>query len=393
MSKKNKIFYLYKSFAIGLVVLFFSSCKPFYNTVYKKPTLVDTKTSKRVKKLHKELFYLSKEGFAIGHQDDTSYGIGWKQADFPNMIKSDVNDVVGDFPAVYGFDISGIETGNENNLDDVPFNTMRQLIIDAFSKGGIITISWHADNPVTNGDSWDKTPAVEKIIGNGIYVDKYEEWINKVATFLKSLKFKGKDIPIIFRPFHEMNGGWFWWGNPNCNSIEYIQLWRNTVYLLRDTYHIHNLVYTYSPNRLGPNDAYMDYYPGDNFVDILGIDIYDFQNSFEFVNSLEHDLKIIKNIATERSKLYALTETGVNKLDGNNWFIQDTSPDQNWFSKVLYPTIENSGIAWILFWRNGTKGEQYVSYKGHKSEADFKAFAKQPKTLFLNDINKLKSKL
>lgn len=380
---------LIKILIMGFIAIF-NSCKPFYNTVYKKPQLVDTKASKQVKILHKKLFYLSKEGFAIGHQDATAYGIGWKQSDFPNMIKSDVNDILDDFPAVYGFDIGGIEKGETNNLDAVPFDTMRALMIDAYSKGGIITVSWHADNPKTNGDSWDRTPAVQEIIGDGKLVEKYESWLSKVAVFLKSIKYKGKAIPIIFRPHHEMNGDWFWWGNPNCNSLEYMQLWRNTIYSLRDKYHVHNLIYVYAPNKLNPNDNYMDYYPGDTFVDILGIDIYDFQNSVEFSNAIANDLKIVKNIATEKSKLYALTETGVNKSAGVNWFIQELVPDQNWFTKVLYPNIENSGISWILFWRNGNEGEQYMPNKGHKSEADFKIFAKEPKALFLKDINRLK---
>lgn len=379
MIKEKETLYLKKHPVVLLIIVsifFLSSCKPMYNSVYKKPTLVDTKPSKNVKKLHKKLFYISKEGFAIGQQDATSYGIGWKQADFPNTIKSDVNDVIGDFPAVYGFDISKIELGNVNNIDSVPFDTMRELIIDAYSKGGIITISWHADNPTSNGDSWDKTPSVKDIIGNGLYVEKYELWVKKVADYLKTLKYKGKAIPIIFRPFHEMNGEWFWWGNPNCSSIEYIQLWRNTIYLLRDKYHMHNLIYAYSPNKLRPNDNYLEYYPGDNFVDILGIDIYDFQNSVEYINSVVNDLKIVKDIATTKNKLYAFTETGLEAI-----------PTEKWFTQELYPNIENSGIAWILFWRNHTKTHHYMPYKNHSSENDFKTFASKPKTLFLKDIN------
>ena len=379
MIKKKETLYLKKHKVILLVIVsmfFLSSCKSMYNSVYKKPILVDTKPSKNIKKLHKKLFYISKVGFAIGQQDATSYGIGWKQSDFPDTIKSDVNDVVGDFPAVYGFDISKIELGNDNNIDAVPFNTMRALIIDAYSKGGIITISWHADNPTSNGDSWDVTPSVKDIIGNGVYVEKYELWVKKVADYLKTLKYKGKAIPIIFRPFHEMNGEWFWWGNPNCSSIEYIQLWRNTVYLLRDKYKVHNLIYAYSPNKLRPNDNYLEYYPGDRFVDILGIDIYDFQNSVEYINSVVNDLKIVKDIATTKNKLYAFTETGLEAI-----------PTKKWFTQELYPNIENSGIAWILFWRNHTKTHHYMPYKNHSSEADFKIFASKPKTLFLKDIN------
>ena len=366
---------------IVLVVVFvvFNSCKSLYNEEYKKPQLVDAKPSKRVKKLHKNLFYIAKEGFAIGHQDDTSYGIGWKQADNPNSIKSDIYDVINDFPAVYGFDISRIELGNSDNIDGVPFDTMRSLIIDAYSKGGIITISWHTDNPFSDGDSWDKTPAVQDIIGNGKYVEKYDLWLEKVAAYLKTVKYKGKLIPIIFRPFHEMNGEWFWWGNPNCTSIEYIQLWRNTVYSLRDDHGLHNLMYVYSPNKLRPEDNYMEYYPGDNFVDIFGIDIYDFKDADEYMSSVVNDLKIVKEIATEKNKLYAFTETGLEAI-----------PTDEWFTKVLYPNIENSGIAWILFWRNFTEVHHYVPYKEHMSEVDFKAFEKLPKTLFLKDVNNLK---
>lgn len=362
-----------------VIVMFLNSCKPMYNDFYKKPDLVDTKSSKNIKKLHKKLFYISKEGFAIGHQDDTAYGIGWNHSDNPDIVTSDVNKIVNDFPAVHGFDISKIELGSVQNIDSVSFATMRELIIDAYSKGGIITISWHADNPITDGDSWDKTPAVLDIIGNGQQIEKYDLWISKVADFFKSLKYKGKLIPIIFRPFHEMNGSWFWWGKGNCSSIEYIQLWRKTVSLLRDKHHLHNLIYVYSPNKLNPEDDYLKYYPGDNYVDILGIDIYDFKNTEDFITSVVNDLEIVKNIATTKNKLFAFTETGLEAI-----------PTNNWFTEVLYPNIENSGIAWILFWRNDSKTHHYLPYKDHSSEADFKAFKKLPKTMFLQDVNKIK---
>ncbi len=374
----NEDFFMTNLNRIAIVLLFLGvfSCKPLYDSEYKKPKLVDGKATRALKEMHKKLYYVSKRGFAIGHQDATSYGIGWKQADFPGQPKSDVNDMVNDFPAVYGFDISKIEISQVNNIDGVPFETMKASIIDAHKKGGIITISWHADNPVTDGDSWDKTPAVKEIIGAGDYVEKFDSWLEKVAVFLKSLKYKGKPIPILFRPYHEMNGSWFWWGRPNCNSLEYVQLWRNTVYALRDKHQLHNLLYVYSPNKLGASDDYMDWYPGDGFVDILGIDIYDFNNANEYVTALNHDLNIVKNISHTKNKLYAFTETGLEAI-----------PTKNWFTEVLYPHIENSGIAWVLFWRNHTKKHHYLPYKGHVNEEDFKAFKQLPKTLFLKDIN------
>ena len=382
MQMHYKIFNSNKYFATILLVIFFlsfSSCKPFYNSVYQKPQLVDRKPSKQIKKLHKKLFYISKKGFAIGHQDATAYGIGWKDVDFPNEIKSDVNDVVGDFPAVYGFDIGHIELGSSINLDSISFTTMKKLIIDAHNKGGIITISWHLDNPTTDGSSWDKTSAVSDIIIGGKHREKYELWVSRLADFIKSLKVNGELIPIIFRPFHEMNGGWFWWGEGNCTAAEYKTIWQETVHLLRDTHKLNNLLYAYSPNKLNPNDDYMKYYPGDNYTDFLGIDIYDFKNSEDYIKSVVLDLKLVKEIATKKNKLFAFTETGLESI-----------PTPNWFSEVLYPNLADTGIAWILLWRNARKDHHYMPYKGHSSEDDFKAFEKLPKTLFLKDLNSIK---
>ncbi|NJB72811.1 mannan endo-1,4-beta-mannosidase [Saonia flava] len=360
-------------------VIALSSCKSLYNKEYFKPDLTDDKVSLSVKKLHKKLYYTSTNGFAIGHQDATSYGIGWNYSDNPNKIRSDVNDLVGDFPAVYGYDIGHIELAHKANLDDVDFDTMRKLIIEAHKNGSIITLSWHLDNPVTGGDSWDPTSAVSSIISGGSEKEKYNLWISRLAQFIKSLSYKGKKIPVIFRPFHEMNGAWFWWGESNCSAEDYKTLWKETVHLLRDKHKLHNIMYAYSPNKLNPNDDYLKYYPGDDYVDILGIDIYDFNNAEDYIKSLNHDLNLVREIAKEKNKLYAFTETGIEKIQ-----------TPNWFTEVIYPNIANSGIAWVLFWRNARLDHHYMSYRGHISEEDFKKFKELPQTLFQKDMNNLK---
>jgi mannan endo-1,4-beta-mannosidase len=379
----ENVFKLYKGTKIKktlAIILICScySCASIYNADYKKPELVDKLASNSVKELHKKLHLIAEKGFAVGHQDATSYGIGWRHENNSTIIKSDVNEVAGDFPAVFGFDIGGIEHANEYNLDSVPFNDMRKLMIDAYKKGGIITISWHADNPVSGGNAWDKTPAVANILIGGNQREKYELWIDRVADFLQSLQYNGENIPIIFRPFHEMNGSWFWWGEGNCQASDYIKLWQETVVLLRDKHNLHNVLYTYSPNKLNPNDNYMKYYSGDDYVDILGIDIYDFNNSEEYIKSMVHDLALVKSIASEKEKLFAFTETGLEKI-----------PTEKWFTEVLYPNLENSGISWVLFWRNYKTTHHYMPYKGHSSEADFIKFEKLPKTLFLRDIKNI----
>jgi len=341
--------------------------------------LVDQKAGPSTLRLSKKLQAISKQGFAIGHQDASAYGIGWKHKGHPDMIDSDVHRVLGDFPAVFGFDIGGIELDSPVNLDSVPFDTMRNLIIDAHARGGIITISWHLDNPVSGGDSWDRTPAVAKCLKGGAERGKYELWVKRVAHFLNTLEYKGEKIPVIFRPFHEMNGAWFWWGDPNCTSTDYISLWQDTVEQLRDVHQVHHLLYAYSPNKLNPGDNYLKYYPGDDFVDIFGIDIYDRNDAADYIKSVEQDVELMKSIANKKHKLYAFTETGLEKI-----------PKEKWFTEVLYPAIENSGISWVLMWRNHRISHHYMPFKGHPSEKDFKNFRDLPKTLFLKDINQLK---
>ena len=92
----NSYNYFIKVFVILLLFTSFYACSPSQSKEYNKPVLVDKKASSGCIKLHKKLTTLSKKGFAIGHQDATSYGIGWKQDDSALIIKSDVNEVVSD---------------------------------------------------------------------------------------------------------------------------------------------------------------------------------------------------------------------------------------------------------------------------------------------------------
>lgn len=369
---------------IFIVAIFMSSCKSISTVNYQKTPLVDKNISIETFNLYQKLHEISRKGFAVSQQDATSYGIGWKYtSDLADTeLKSDVYEIVNDYPAGFGFDLGGIEYGNSINLDTVPFNDMRKLMVAAYKNGGFVTVSWHLGNPVTGGNSWDTSGnVIPKILKGGAYHEKYKTWVKRVADFLKSVEYNHQPIPIIFRPFHEMNGSWFWWGGENVTAIEYIQLWRETVEMLRDEYHVHNLLYVYSPNKLGPEDDYMKYYPADAYVDILGIDIYDFYNTEEYIEALKHDLKIVKEKAAERRKLYAFTETGLEKLN-----------TEKWFTEILYPNIKDTGIAWVLFWRNHTLKHFYMPYKTQRLEKDLIQFSAYPETLFLKEVQQIEIK-
>ncbi|MBO0321050.1 beta-mannosidase [Muricauda sp. CAU 1633] len=360
-----------------LLVLLVSavSCKPLYNAGYEKTPMVDKKLSPPTKRLHKKLFLTSKKGIILGHQDSPGYGVGWKYDAAVHAFESDVQKATGDFPGVYGFDLGHIELDKTHNLDTVGFAPMRRNIQEAYKKGGIITLSWHLNNPFSDGSSWDTISAVDKIIPGGAYIKKYEHWVERLANFVKSLKYEGKEIPVIFRPFHEMNGNWFWWGDGNCSPSDYVALWKQTVHLLRDKHRVHQILYAYSPNIVDSESTFLKYYPGDAYVDILGADIYDHNDSETYAKNVKENLKILRSIAKRKNKLYAFTETGLEKI-----------PNEKWFTEILYPNIRASGIAWILFWRNARESHHYVPFPGHKSETDFRQFCKSQDILLLGNL-------
>ena len=363
---------------IILLIIFLQSCKSTTPLMKQEASLADEMGTKQTEYLYNRIKEISKAGYAFGHQDDMAYGMGWKNDG--KMKRSDVHDVTGDYPAVYGFELGHIELGHSMNLDTVNFKLMQKLIKRAYKQKGIITISWHPDNPVSKGSAWDTSTAVSEILKGGSLHEEYKEWLLKLATFLKELKNgSGNTIPVVFRPFHEMNGDWFWWGEGHCTPEEYIRLWRESFEILTKEYQVHNVLYAYSPNTLEKPEDYLKYYPGDDYVDILGIDIYQHGNSEEFIEALKKDLVLLKKIGTDKNKPYALTESGLNEV-----------PIANWWTEVLDRHIAKSGISWALFWRNAWPNHYYVPYIGQVSASDFVLFKNLPHVLFLKDVKKIR---
>ncbi|MBQ1637157.1 MAG: beta-mannosidase, partial [Bacteroidales bacterium] len=211
-----------------------------------------------------------------GHQDDLVYGHNWVVTDLENdpLERSDVRDVAGKYPAIVGFDLGGIELGNARNLDGVPFDLMRRAALKHVERGGTVTFSWHPRNPFTGGDAWDisSSEVVRSVLPGGAKHDEFMVWLQRAGDFLASLD----GAPAIFRPWHENIGSWFWWGGRLCTADEYVALFRMTHDYLVKERGLTNLQWCYSPN--GPVSVadYLSRYPGDDYVDYLGTDIYEY---------------------------------------------------------------------------------------------------------------------
>ena len=333
-------------------------------SAYSQSYPIDINASRETKALYKNLKQIQGTDILFGQEDATMYGVDWKYDDH----KADIKRVSGEYPAIYGWDIGDIEQGEDENLDGIGFDKIREHIIAAYKRGGVNTISWHINNPSTRGNSWDTTEpnVVRSILPNGVNHKLFMTWLDRVADFLLNLKDNnGEFIPIIFRPWHEHTGKWFWWGTSHCTELEYIELWKMTVSHLKDTRKINHLLYAYSPNTDFDKEKYLERYPGDNWVDILGFDSYQGkkESNEEFKKKLEQALAVISSLSTERNKVAAITETGYN-----------TTPYARWWTDVLFDSAKKYSPAYILVWRNAydIPNHYFGTFPGQISATNFK---------------------
>ena len=319
---------------------------------------------------------LQQQGTMFGHQDDPFYGIGWEY----EPGRSDVLESCGDYPAVMGFDLGGIEMGDTKNLDSVPFDCIREEIRNHHRRGGIITVSWHPRNPVTGGTAWDaQAGVVTAILADGPTHDLFMAWLERVRAFFISLTDDdGNAIPLIFRPWHENNGFWFWWGDKHCTPEEYKALWNLTQdQITNHKSQITNILWSYSPNLQGgfTDSLFIPRYPGDDRVDMIGLDAYQWGTEEDYVNQAGADLDYLCAFGAAHNKLVALTECG-----------RQSMPDPTWWGRVLLPVIKSHPLSYVLIWRNSDLKEHFGPVPNTPNGDEFMTLYNDSSVLFLNDI-------
>ena len=308
-----------------------------------------------------------------GHQDDLMYGHSWKLADdATEYVQSDVFATCGQYPAVYGLDLGGIELGHKSNLDKNVFDHMRASVVAHHERGGIVTFSWHLRNPLTGGDSWDVTSdqVVASILPGGEKHDYFMTWLCKAADFIESIRTAdGEAVPVIWRPWHEHTGSWFWWGQDLCTAEQYKALWKMTYDYMMSERGLTNLVWAYSPGAGGLTpELFAERYPGDDMVDMVGFDAYQYSTDEKYAAQTSNALDIICTFAKNHGKLAAVTETGYEGI-----------PHSEWWTKVLYETVKDYPVSYVLTWRNACDAHMqhhyYAPFPGQQSAEDFCAFA------------------
>ncbi|TVR50048.1 MAG: mannan endo-1,4-beta-mannosidase [Puniceicoccaceae bacterium] len=225
-----------------------------------------------------------------------------------------IYEVTGKMPALGAFDFmdyspSRVERGTnpEGGLEN-----SENWIAWEREHGGIVTLMWHWNAPA--GLYYPDPPTPQQIWWRGFYTmattfdlaealadpegEHYQLLLRDMDAIAEELKkFRDAGIPVLWRPLHEAAGAWFWWGAAGKDA--FIELWR--LMFDRYTHHhdLNHLIWVYT-HEIG----HADWYPGDDYVDIVGVDIYT-----EHGSSMSSQWDEMMTLFGGR-KLVALAETG-----------------------------------------------------------------------------------
>lgn len=218
-------------------------------------TLSNKNASNNTKALYAYICDVFGDHVITGQQEST-----WMDGGNADYEMEYIESKTGKLPAIRGLDF----------IDD-DFDGCVERAVDWAKKGGIVTICWHCDQNFSRGYQqclngnldWDKaltegTPEYEKLIAG----------MDKGAKVLKELA--DEDIPVLWRPFHELDGKWFWWGKGGEEN--FIKLWRIMYDRYTNYWGLNNLIWVCGFSQNGLN--YANWYPGDEYVDIAGADSY-----------------------------------------------------------------------------------------------------------------------
>lgn len=318
----------------------------------------------------------------FGHHETTRFRINPLPPGQPRW--SDVREVTGEWPGLWSFQINfAVKYGDPDG--------MRREMQYAFERGAALTVCWHADNPVTGGGSGDTNIDFASILPGGTNHQMLVDALSAVADFLVTVtNGVGAPVPLLYRAWHEQNLlTAFWWNKATPEQFK--QFWRFTVQYYRDVRGLHNLLYVFCPNwRLPMSQGtiatnYLETYPGDAYVDVLGLDYYGDLRRAGVTNVLREMIRL----GDERGKLATLTECGAT-LDG----LSSPSAQPEWYSNSLLRVLKDDPLLrtmpYLQTWYN-KPGQYWAPFANTNAAYEaFMAFHRDEWTAFGDDAASLR---
>ena len=322
----------------------------------------------------KKLYALLKDNYGRKTLSGSMGGTAWETT-YSDCVAS----AAGTYPAIVGFDYLFMNwpakawSGCPDYGDISPVKA-------AWEAGNIIQIGWHwcvpskeGETDINNYSYNTKQFGVENALKEGSWQNAViKEQIKKLAGYLKLLQ--DADIPVLFRPLHEAAGdytwgAWFWWGYDGAASC--VKLWKYLRDELQNTYGLNNLIWVWTVQTKTAGvvntesiEKAREWYPGDEYVDIVGADLYEAKGTtqsaaFRFVNN-----------SVKGGKIVALSEFG-NLLDFEKCYTENTpwAYMMNWCNfengtPVLYCKGSDGSYTWnntAEDWKNTLSGSHILN--------------------------------
>lgn len=210
------------------------------------------------------------------YKPEEAEGLCDKTHMYPKVISFDIH------PAISGKEFDPLLFGLPEDKDvtqyDIPnMEEIRKKLAEFSENGALIALSTHPHNPATYEDAHSTLTDYKELLTTGSDLNK--RWMSALdnnAYFLKELEKEG--VTILWRPFHEMNGGWFWWGSDKNwpTQEEFKDMWIHMHNYYTNEKGLTNLIWVYAPstNYWGDYKSTDHYYPGDDYVDVVGLSYY-----------------------------------------------------------------------------------------------------------------------
>lgn len=220
-----------------------------------------------------------------------------------------IHDQTGEYPAILGLDMIDY-TPSRVELGGGTGQSVEYAKDFYLNSGGIVTMCWHwnaptaylynnAEHPWYSGFYKEHTTIDLDKIADGTDAAGKETLMADIDAICEAMEpLKEAQVPILWRPLHEAAGGWFWWGN--CKKESYLWLWNQVYDKMVNEYGLHNLIWVW-------NGQDQEWYPGDETVDIIGMDIYPAAHTYSSQSSTFSEM----TDWTGERKIIALTENGV----------------------------------------------------------------------------------
>jgi hypothetical protein len=348
-------------------------------------------------------------------------------------------------PAVYGFNLQ-----TALNLDPEGRIVYADRIVDAYAAGGVVTIHFPADNPVTGGSHRDLSANLLCLLSTdwtdpppdaSPAVDAWRGDLETAADFLRLVNIRWRDpdddgvdersgrVAAVFRPYHEMLRASHWWSAAHYRNVPDVcdgsaaaafhSLWRQTIDYLTAPEHLnlHGLLFAWSPDRPSASPGWERFYPNADldpamaadYVDVIAFDVYD-DSSEDFSAQLVADTAAVAAfnaaLPPEFREVIAVGEFGPR-------FGLSTVSEANWFMRAVVEPLTRAGladqIAYAMTWTNRNEDSYWVPlpcfnvpeceaydiphvhYRAPGGDSGdplrgFRAFVNHPATVFLEDL-------